>query len=127
MYQIADPHHQFQFQFVRAPHGPVQAKCQATFSKIETGCSCQTIWTMAMNMRLKMKPKNAASVTSPRPPIKDEEPKTNDQATEKCSWGPDCPFCKSQKKEEETRYNSQRCHPNQNYKNHRLEDPRLKT
>ena len=46
-------------------------------------------------------PRNAASVTSPRPPIKEEEFKTNDQATEKCSWGPDCPLCKSQKKEGE--------------------------
>ena len=46
-------------------------------------------------------PNNAASVTSPRPPIKEEELKTNDQ--EKCIWGPDCPFCKSQKKEEESK------------------------
>ena len=43
-------------------------------------------------------PKNAASVRSPRLPVKEEEFKTNDQATEKCGWGPDCPFCKSQKK-----------------------------
>ena len=41
-------------------------------------------------------------VTSPRPPIKEEEePKIKDQSTEKCSWGPDCPFCKSQEKKEE--------------------------
>ena len=44
-------------------------------------------------------PKITTSVTSPRAPIKEEEePKINDQATEKCSWGPDCPFCKSQEK-----------------------------
>ena len=30
-------------------------------------------------------------ITSPRPPIK-EEPKINEQSTEKCSWGQDCPF-----------------------------------
>ena len=49
-------------------------------------------------------PKNAAGVSSSRLPIKEEEePKTNDQATEKCGWGPDCPFCKSQKKEEESK------------------------
>ena len=48
-------------------------------------------------------PKNPAGVTNPRPPIKEEEFKTNEQATEKCSWGPDCPFCKSQKKEEESK------------------------
>ena len=46
--------------------------------------------------------KNAISVTSPRPPIKEEEyPKTSEQSVEKCSWGPDCPFCKYQEKKEE--------------------------
>ena len=35
-------------------------------------------------------PKNAASITSPRPPLKEEEPKTNDQ--EKCGWGTRFPF-----------------------------------
>ena len=48
------------------------------------------------------KNENATSVASPRP-LK-EEPKMEQQAispkAEKCSWGPDCPFCKSQKKEE---------------------------
>ena len=46
------------------------------------------------------------SVASARPPLK-EEPKAEEQATspkaEKCSRGPDCPFCKSQKKEEENK------------------------
>ena len=46
-------------------------------------------------------PKIATSVTSPKPPIKEEEPKTNDQSTAKCSWGPGCPFCKSQEEKEE--------------------------
>ena len=52
-------------------------------------------------------------VTSPGPPIKEEkEPKINDQATEKCSWGPDCPFCKSQeKKEEENKVQQQKMSP----------------
>ena len=45
-------------------------------------------------------PKIGTSVTSPRPPIKEEEPKINDQATEKCGWGPDCLFCKNLKKED---------------------------
>ena len=45
------------------------------------------------------------SITSPKPPIK-EEPKTEEQSfttpkTEKCGWGPNCPFCKNQEKEEE--------------------------
>ena len=40
-------------------------------------------------------------ITSPRPPIKEEEPKTNEQSLEKRGWGPDCPFCKSQEKGKE--------------------------
>ena len=47
--------------------------------------------------------KNATSVIGPRPPIKEEEdPKMSEQSVEKCSWGPDCPFCKSQEKKEGT-------------------------
>ena len=47
-------------------------------------------------------PKNAASITNPRPPLQqEEEPKINIQ--EKCGLGPDYPFCKSQKKEEENK------------------------
>ena len=53
--------------------------------------------------------KNTASVTSPRPLIKEEELKLNDQ--EKCGWGPDCPFCKSQKKEEENKLQQQKTSP----------------
>ena len=49
--------------------------------------------------------KEDTNVASARPPLK-EEPKAEEQATspkaEKCGWGPDCPFCKSQKKEEES-------------------------
>ena len=36
------------------------------------------------------------NVTSPKPQIKEEEFKTGEQPTEKCGWGPGCPFCKSQ-------------------------------
>ena len=47
-------------------------------------------------------PKNTAGITGPRPPLQqEEEPKIN--AQEKCGWGPDFPFCKSQKKEEENK------------------------
>ena len=50
--------------------------------------------------------KEDTDVASARPPLK-EEPKAEEQATspkaEKCGWGPDCPFCKSQKKEEESK------------------------
>ena len=47
------------------------------------------------------------------PPVKEEEePKVNDQATEKCSWRPDCPFCKSQeKKEEQNKVQQQKTSP----------------
>ena len=45
--------------------------------------------------------KNITSITSPRPPVKEEEPKVNEQSTEKCRWGLDCPFCKNQEKEKE--------------------------
>ena len=46
------------------------------------------------------KDENVTGITSPRPPIK-EEPKTNEQSLEKCRWGPDCLFCKSQEKGKE--------------------------
>ena len=47
------------------------------------------------------KDENATSITSPRPPIEEEESKTNEQSLEKCRWGTDCPFCKSQEKGKE--------------------------
>ena len=50
------------------------------------------------------KTESTTGVTSPRPPLK-EEPKMEEQANspkaEKCRWGPDFPFSKSQKKEED--------------------------
>ena len=45
--------------------------------------------------------KAVTNVTSPKPQIKEEEFKTGEQPTEKCSWGPGCPFCKSQEQKEE--------------------------
>ena len=41
------------------------------------------------------------NVTRPKPQIKEEESKTCEEQTEKCSWGPGCPFCKSQEQKEE--------------------------
>ena len=56
--------------------------------------------------------KNVTSITSPGPPIKEEEPKVNEQSTEKCRWGPDCPFCKNQeKKKEENKTQQQKMPP----------------
>ena len=46
---------------------------------------------------------NHKNATSPKSPIK-EEPKTGEQSispnAEKCGWGPNCPFCKNQEKED---------------------------
>ena len=63
--------------------------------------------------------KDMTSVTSPKPPIK-EEPKTEEQSltspkTEKCGWGPNCPFCKIKKRKKKigmaiARYNCNRKH-----------------
>ena len=53
---------------------------------IETGCSLPTI----INNDHK-------KAMSPKATIK-EEPKIGEQ--EKCGWGPDCPFCKDQEKED---------------------------
>ena len=43
----------------------------------------------------------ATGITSPRPPIKENELKINEQSSEKCRWGPDCPFCRCQEKGKE--------------------------
>ena len=60
-------------------------------------------------------PKNATSVTSPKPSINEEEPKTNEQSTEKCGWGAGCPFCKSQEeKEEQNKVQQQKMPPKPN-------------
>ena len=46
--------------------------------------------------------RDTTSVTSPKPPIK-EEPKMKEQQStgpkaEKCGWGPNCPFCKKSRR-----------------------------
>ena len=69
-------------------------------------------------------PKITASVTSPRPPIKEEEePKIKLQ---KNAVGYQIALFVNprRRKRKRTRCNSKRCHPNQNYKNHKLEDKR---
>ena len=58
-------------------------------------------------------PKIMTRLTSLKPPIKEEELKRNEQSTEKCSWGPGCPFCKSQEeKEEQNEVQQQKMPPN---------------
>ena len=55
-------------------------------------------WLIPQNyLPSKDKEENATGITSPKPPIKENEPKINEQSSEKCGWDPDCPFCKSQK------------------------------
>ena len=51
-----------------------------------------------------MRSENLTGITSPKSCLK-EEPKISEQSvispkTEKCRWGPDCPFCKNQDKED---------------------------
>ena len=45
--------------------------------------------------------KASTNITSPKPQIEEEKFKTGEQPTEKCGWGPGCPFCKSQEQKEE--------------------------
>ena len=63
-------------------------------------------WLLPKNYLVTKNKNEDTSVANTRPPLK-EEPKVEEQATspkaEKCGWGPDCPFCKSQKKEEENK------------------------
>ena len=81
-------------------------------------------WEISLRTEIGLLPKNylvtenknesMTGVTSLRPPLK-EEPKREEQVislkAEKCRWGPDCPFCKSQKKEEENKQ-QQKTSPN---------------
>ena len=61
-------------------------------------------WLLPKDYLVAEKKKEDTTIDTANPPPKDE-PKTEEQATsqkeEKCSWGPNCPFCKSQKKEGE--------------------------
>ena len=55
-------------------------------------------WLISQNyLPSKDKGENVMGITSLKPPIKENEPKINEQSSDKCRWGPDCPFCKSQK------------------------------
>ena len=55
-------------------------------------------WLIPQNyLPSKDKEENATGITNSKLPMKENEPKINKQSLEKCRWGPDCPFCKSQK------------------------------
>ena len=67
-------------------------------------------WLLSPNY-LDYENKNVTGITSPRPPIKEEEPKVNEQLTEKCGWGPDCPFYKNREKEDDKCQQQQKMSP----------------
>ena len=73
------------------------------------------------NNKIKNEPKIMTAVTSPKPPIKEEELKVNDQ--EKCGWGTDALFANPRKKRKRTSYSSRRHY--QKYKNQTPRDPIL--
>ena len=61
-------------------------------------------WLLPKDYLVAKNKKEDATIDTTKPPLK-KEPKMEEQVTsqkeEKCGWGPDCPFCKSQKKEGE--------------------------
>ena len=62
--------------------------------------------------KTKNEPKAMTNITSPKPQIKEEETNKNEQSTEKCRWGPGCPFCKSQEwKEDQGKEQQQKLSP----------------
>ena len=48
-----------------------------------------------------IKPQAQEGTSENTPPPKAEEQSFTNPKTEKCGWGPNCPFCKKQEKEEE--------------------------
>ena len=86
---------------MRALHGLAQAKYQATYLRTEIGCSHQNYLANGKENKMENEHKAATNVTSPKPHIKEEEFKTGEQPTEKYSWGPGWPFCKSHEQKEE--------------------------
>ena len=104
----------------------MQAKCQGTCLKTGTGYSYLS---NDNENKTENEPKNTASVTSPRPPIKEEELRTNDQATEKCGWDQIAPSSRIWKRKTgmaNIMPSYRRQHSNQNYKNHKPEGQYLR-
>ena len=64
-------------------------------------------WLLPKDYLVAENKKEETTIDTAKPPLK-EEPKMKEQATsqkeEKCGWGPNCPFCKSQNKEEEKQW-----------------------
>ena len=79
-------------------------------------------WLLPKNYLVTENKKEDTYMANARPPLK-EEPKAEEQANSpkagKCGWGSDCPFCKSQKKEEESK---QQQKPSPMYQGLKLKD-----
>ena len=76
------------FQFMRALHGLVQEKCHVTFLEDRN-------WLLPPNYldnENKNEHKNMTNITSPRLPVKEEEPNVNEQSTEKVQMGTRLPL-----------------------------------
>ena len=61
-------------------------------------------WLLPKDCLVTENKKEDTTIDTAKPPLKDElkmEEQVTSQKEEKCGWGPDCPFCKSQKKEGE--------------------------
>ena len=57
-------------------------------------------WLLPQNyLPSKNKDENVTGVTSPRPPLKEEEPNTNEQSLEKCRWDQIGPCVKAKRRE----------------------------
>ena len=92
-------------QSVKALHDPMLERLQEIFLKKKKD------WLLPPNY-LNNDNKDTTGVISPKPPIK-EEPKTEELSftgpkTDKYGWGPNCPFCKKQEKEEDWDGNCQK-------------------
>ena len=61
-------------------------------------------WLLPKDYLVAENKKEDTTIDIAKPPLKDElkmEEQATSQKEEKCGWGPNCPFCKSQKKEGE--------------------------
>ena len=87
-----------QYQWEKTPPGLAQAILSGKLFEDRN-------WLLPKNyLATENKNENVTSITRPKPSLK-EEPKIGEQSiispkTVRCRWGPDCPFCKNQDKED---------------------------
>ena len=61
-------------------------------------------WLLPKDYLVTENKKEDATIDTAKPPLKEEVKmgeQDSSQKEEKCGWGPDCPFCKTQKKDGE--------------------------